>query len=74
MNVQTITISFPNSDIFSLEDFAAAISNEGALETECLSATPFPSSQDTKLKERSSIVRLWRKAREALEKPVTKQV
>ena len=53
----------------SLEDLAAALPTETSVETDLLSATPFPSSQETKLKERSSVVRLWRRAREVLEKP-----
>ena len=63
---------FSDYEIFNFEDFAAAIPSETALGKDILGATPFPSSQDTKLKERSSVVRLWRRARKALEKPATR--
>ena len=61
-----------NFDIFTHEDFADAIPSEGKIDVE-LGGTPFPSSQETRLKGRSSIARLWRKAREVLEKPTVTQ-
>ena len=53
----------------TLEEFAAALPTEASVESDLLAATPFPSSQGSKLKGRSSVVRLWRKARELLDKP-----
>ena len=58
-----------NNQIFNLEDFDAALPTELSVETDLLASTPFPSSQETRLKERSSVVRLWKKAREVLDAP-----